>query len=191
MKTSTNTTAALRKKTTRIGLVLFTLLSIGMTSCLVVTDDRGRHGLDGRAYFGIDYDWNPPYSYWDNNASVPNNPFFGEMYRTMEGVYQFEYFINPYEYWYGTYEIFINPGLPGGPYGEDGIDGADNFLLLICNENGFYFEGWESCDCYRTLEDGTVVVEMDRDGQRYRVAMKKTTTSLRPSIHVPKYRANE
>ena len=50
----------------------------------------------------------------DDNPAVPDNPFFGEYHRTLDGIYDFEYFINPYEYWWGTYEIYVNPGTASG-----------------------------------------------------------------------------
>ena len=161
-----------------------------MSSCIVITDeDYGPHGDDGRAYFAIDYDFNPPYSYWDNNPSMPNNPFFGEYYRTMDGTYNFEYFINPYDYWYGTYTIHINRGEDGQPFGVAGADGADTYLMLICNDDGFYFEGWEDCFCTRTeMEDGTIILEKDLGDKKMRVEMKKTNIDVRPTQNVPKYK---
>jgi hypothetical protein len=162
---------------------------MSLSSCIIVTDTEiGPHGLDGRAYYGIDYDFNAPYSYWDDNNMVPNNPFFGELYRTYPGVYEFEYFINPYDYWYGTYEVWTIAGEPGQPYNIPGADGPDTFLMMICNDEGFYFERWDDCECYRTLEDGTHIIEYSNEGQNFRVTMKKANISERPSTKVPKYK---
>ncbi len=169
--------------------MIFTLAVSVLSSCIVVTDyEYGPDGQDGKAYFGIDYDWNPPYSYWDNNYNVPENPFFGEYYRTNQGTYEFEYFINPYEYWYGTYQIWINHGEPGQQYNQPGFDGADTYLLMICNDDGFYFEDWEDCDCYRTEADGTQIIEYKKGNKMFRVEMKKANINDRPTDKTPKYK---
>ena len=178
-----------KNKLGRVALLALVLAG-SLQSCIIITDNNGgTHGRDGKAYFGIDYDWNPPYAYWDDNPSVPDNPFFGENYRSQRGVYDFEYFVNQYEYWWGTYEIFINHGLPGGPNGEDGINGNDSFLMLICNDDGFYFENWEEYGGFRTLEDGTQIIEFDRDGQKVRITMQKADVRTRPTHNEPKYKA--
>ncbi|MGC6532879.1 MAG: hypothetical protein ACON34_07725 [Flavobacteriales bacterium] len=190
MKNATPNLPVVKRKRFGLALVLTLVGLASMQSCIIITDG-GNHGQEGRAYFGIDYDWNPPYSYWDNNPSVPDNPFFGEYYRTLDGIYDFEYFINPYEYWWGTYEIYVNPGTAGGPNGEDGLDGADTYLMLICNDNGFYFEGWEDCSCTRTLEDGTQIIELDKGDKKYRIEMRKADVRTRPSENIPKFRADQ
>ncbi|MGB0918123.1 MAG: hypothetical protein ACPGU4_11075, partial [Flavobacteriales bacterium] len=63
---------------------LFKTLSVAigvtalLTSCVVVVDPvQGPDGRPGEAYFGIDYDYDMPYSYWDNNPNIPNNPILG------------------------------------------------------------------------------------------------------------------
>ncbi|MCB0762702.1 MAG: hypothetical protein KDC12_14330 [Flavobacteriales bacterium] len=175
----------------RLLLITVVTLTVFSTGCIIVTDhEYGPRGANGRAFFGIDYDWQAPYSYWDNNPSVPNNPWFGEMYRTTPGVYDFEYFVNPWEYWYGTYQMWINPGQPGQPYGVAGAPGDDSYLLLICNPNGFYFEDWEECGCYRSGEEDVVIIERTEGEFNYRVEMRKTTIHERPTAQLPKYRAN-
>ena len=173
-------------------IVLPLFIATTFASCIMVEDHHepvyyGPAGYDGKVFFGIDYDYAMPYSYWDNNPHVPNNPYFGDYFQTHAGLYDFEYFVNPYEYWYGTYETYQVYGEPGGPNGQPGADGNDTYLLLICNPDGFYFEGWEECSCYKTvLEDGSIQIEAkDRDHQ-FRVIMKKTNTTERPSMHVPK-----
>ena len=170
--------------------------SILLSSCIVVEDREpvyyGPSGMDGRVFFGIDYDQVMPYSYWDNNPNVPNNPYFGDYYQTEAGVYDFEYFVNPYEYWYGTYETYQVYGEPGGLGGVAGADGADTYLLLICNPDGFYFEGWEECTCYRNIQaDGTMVIDGSDREHRFHIEMKKANISERPSKHLPKLRSNE
>ena len=146
---------------------------------------QGPDGRPGDAFFGIDYDYALPYSYWDNNASIPNNPVLGSFYPTNTGVFEFEYFINPYEYWYGTYRIFRNAGGPGGSNGQVGYPGLDTYLMLICNPDGFYEERGNN---KRTAEFGeTIVIEELVGNNKIRIEMTKTTTEIRPSTQDPKY----
>ncbi len=168
-------------------LLMMTLMSAMLTSCITILD-QGPNGRDGKVYFGIDYDYNPPYSYWDNNDNVPLNPYFGEMYRTESGTYDFEYFINPYEYWYGTYTLHRNRGELGGSNGTRGADGADTFLRLICNEDGFYYDGWEDCACYKSAElDGSVIITADDETLgKFQIKMKKAKVTERPPMAAPK-----
>lgn len=166
-------------------LILFAILVVGSACTRVYIAPPGPPGRDGQAFFGIDYDYQHPYSYWDNNPSMPNNPEIGFYYGTFPGTYQFEYFINPYEYWYGTYQIWINPGTPGQPNGVPGIDGMNTYLMLICNPEGFYEERFNS---YKTMasDSDSLVVE----GENYRVVMQKTHVDDRPA-NSPKYRLNK
>lgn len=172
------------------GIILSALF---FTSCdvYVTPNVPGPDGLPGRAFFGIDYDYRPPYSYWDNNPSVPIDPFFGEYYRTGSGIFDFEYFVNEYDYWYGTYDIWVNPGGPGRPYGERGRDGADSYLLLICNPNGPY-EWRKSADnadesiSVTELEDGWIEIVKTNEMSGIKIKMKKTNINERPGVHKPK-----
>ncbi|MCB0409103.1 MAG: hypothetical protein KDD29_02725, partial [Flavobacteriales bacterium] len=109
----------------KLNLILAIIFPLFFTSCIVIDNTPGPPGRDGRAYFGVDYEHRAPYSYWDNNKSIPYNPVIGDYYRTSPGLYDFEYFINEYDYWYGTYEIWVNRGGPGGPHGEPGYNGLD------------------------------------------------------------------
>lgn len=162
--------------------ILLVLLMTASACTRVYLAPPGPPGRDGRAFFGIDYDYQHPYRYWDNNPSIPNNPEIGFYYGTFPGIYEFEYFINPQEYWYGTYQVWINPGGPGQPNGAPGIDGLDTYLMLICNPDGFYAERFNS---YKSLPAGgdSLVVA----GENYRIVMQRTTLSERVA-HPPKYR---
>ncbi len=157
-----------------------------LSSCVFVVDPvPGPDGRPGDAFFGVDYDYALPYSYWDNNPSIPNNPILGSFYPTNAGVFEFEYFINPYEYWYGTYRIFRNAGGPGGANGQAGYPGADTYLMLICNPNGFYEERASN---KRPVEFGETLMIEDLVGDnRIRIEMTKTTISARPTSNEPKY----
>ena len=161
------------------------IIIVLFSSCITVINTPGPDGRDGQAYFGIDYDSEPPYSYWDNNPSIPENPSFNFYYPTLPGIYEFEYFINPVEYWYGSYEIWINPGGRGGSYGEPGLDGADTFLMLICDPYGYY----EYRDAYYKTSVGnkdSLVIEKKFNEHQYRITIKKGNINDRPA-HQPKY----
>lgn len=160
------------------GLFLF-------NSCIYVVDTPGPDGHPGQAFFGVDYDYALPYSYWDNNRNIPMNPVLGTYYPTGTGSFNFEYFINPYDYWYGTYQVFRNAGQPGGSGGHPGADGADTYLMLICNPEGFY----EVRGNYKVAGalGQTIVVEETIGENRFRIEMTRVNTDMRPSHNDPKY----
>lgn len=171
-------------RTKYINVILAIYLLFGLNSCIVVDTTPGPPGYDGRAYFGVDYDNEPPYSYWDNNSSIPYNPVLGQYYNTAPGVYRFEYFINQYEYWYGTYEIWINRGGPGQSYGKPGIDGMDTYLMLICNPNGYYDDYFES---YKKSDDEERLIEFQDEKHHYRIKIQKSDARKRIA-QSPKYK---
>jgi hypothetical protein len=132
----------------------------------------GPDGQPGEAFFGVDYDYALPYSYWDDNRSIPFNPVLGTYYPTGTGIYNFEYYINPYDYWYGTYQVFRNAGQLGGSGGRPGADGADTYLMLICNPDGFY-EVRSNYKVAGALGE-TIVIEETVGDNRFRIEMTRT-----------------
>ncbi len=152
-------------------------------SCVIVDNTPGPRGRQGRAFVGIDYDFRPPYSYWDNNPSMPTDPYFGEYYPSYGGLYDFEYFVNRVDYWYGTYEVFIRQGGPGRPYGEPGLDGSDSYLLLICNPEGPYeyrkSESKVEAQNVQVLPDGSIEYEIVGEDATMKVKMQKTSIKER------------
>ena len=155
------------------GLFFLSLLS----SCVYVVDAPGPDGRPGNAYYGVDYRVHMPYSYADNNPAIPYNPVLGNYYLTQPGTYEFEYFVNPYDYWYGTYSVYINPGEPGGPRGYAGRDGRDTYLMMICEYDGFYeIRGMGKTD---TNADKTVTISGMDSNNRYEVTMTRTSVSER------------
>ena len=158
-------------------LLFFSILFlISFQSSCVLHTDHGPDGRDGRAYFGVDYQYFMPYSYWDDNPSIPLNPELGAYFETGPGLYNFEYFVTPFDYWYGTYEIWIEAGGRGGPYGAPGIDGRDTFLMLYCDP-----DGWHEVR-FTTSKSNTVVekkkdhikVTVNEDGYHYEIEMFRT-----------------
>ena len=166
-------------------VMLLTVGAMLLSSCYTtVVTTPGPPGLPGRAFFGISWDQAPPYSYWDNNASLPYNPPFDMHFETAPGIYQFEYFINPVEYWYGTYEVWVNPGQPGCDCGEPGLNGMDNYFTLVCDPHGFYETVWASYKNGNT--DGELVLEKEDGPMNMRVTLKKANVNERPA-QAPKW----
>lgn len=165
-------------------IILVILAPLFFTSCIVIDSTPGPHGRDGNAYFGVDYEHRAPYSYWDDNNSVPFNPVLGEYYHTYPGVYEFEYFINRDDYYYGTYEVWTNQGGIGGSHGEPGYDGVDTYLMLIADPNGFY----EHTDGYYN-KSGTnepVVIEKKIGNENYKITIQKGNVNTRKA-KTPKF----
>lgn len=158
------------------------LVLISLSSCIIVDYSPGPNGRDGLAYYGIDVDRFPIYSYWDNNNAIPYNPILGQYYRTQPGTYQFEYFINEVEYWYGTYQVWVNRGGLGRPNGRPGYDGADTYLMMICNPNGFY----EYRENYRMNENEPLVIDKQIGEFHYKITIQKGNVANRPA-QSPKY----
>lgn len=167
--------------------IILALIVTSLSSCIIVPDVPGPNGYSGQAYFGISYDNYEPYSYWDNNPDVPNNPYFDEYYPTIPGLYDFEYFVNRTDYWFGTYEIWVNPGEIGRPNGQPGRDGLDTYLLLICNPDGPYESRKVNSEniSTTTLADGSLQYTIYNGDGWVKVTMKKTNTKLRQA-HQPK-----
>ena len=158
-------------------IILAIITPLIFTSCIVVDNTPGPHGRDGYAYFGVDFEHHAPHSYWDNNNSVPYDPALGEYYHTSPGVYDFEYFINDDDYWYGTYEVWSNHGGIGGPHGEPGYDGLDTYLMLICDPNGFH----EHASGYRVDESQPIIIEKQTEKNKYKITIQKGNVLTRPA----------
>ena len=169
----------------KLNHILIFILTLFFTSCIIVDNTPGPRGRDGRAYFGVDYEHQAPYSYWDNNPSIPYNPILGDYYFTRPGIYEFEYFINPHDYWYGTYEVWINRGGPGGPHGEPGFDGADSYLMLICDPGGFH----EHRHNWRVNENEPLVINKTDGILNFKLTIQKGNVLTRPAQQ-PKFIKN-
>ena len=155
--------------------------SLFFSSCVVVDNTPGPRGRDGNAYFGVDYEHHAPYSYWDNNNAIPFNPVLGEYYYSAPGIYNFEYYVNPHEFWHGTYEIWINRGWIGGPHGQPGYNGLDTYLMLIVDPNGYHTHA----DGYKLNEEKPFVIEKKEGKFNYRITIQKGKKGIK--THQPKY----
>ena len=168
-------------------LIILGLFFLSLTSgCVYVVDAPGPDGRTGSAFFGVDYRTHMPYSYADNNPAIPYNPILGSYYPTNAGVYEFEYFINPYDYWYGTYRIFVNPGERGLPNGQPGRDGRDTYLMLICNHNGFYELRGKDGIAHEYRNEPLKIEGVGQDFC-YEIVMQRANTSQRPAQLQPKF----
>ena len=166
----------------KLKIILALITPLFFTSCVVVDNTPGPNGRDGQAYFGVDFEHEAPYSYWDDNNSIPYNPILGEYYHTRPGVYEFEYFVNPHDYFYGTYEVWVNRGGLGGPHGEPGFDGVDTYLMLIADPHGFH----EHADGYRLGNNEPIIIEKKYEIYNYKISIQKGNVLTR-NAHQPKY----
>ena len=174
---------------------LLTML-LGLSSCVYHAHPEpppppcyGPDGYPGLAFFGIDYEYSHPYSYWDDNPSVPYNPRIGYYYQTAPGIYEFEYFINAEEYWYGTYEIWVNPGGAGRLNCQPGFDGADTYLMMLCDPWGWTeIRGLAKID-EEELKTKPLVIERKNGDQNFKITLYKGDPSKRQT-HAPKYIRN-
>lgn len=173
--------------------LLASLVAILFSSCVAHEHPRphyGPHGFDGLAFFGIDYDIAHPYSYWDNNPSIPYNPLVGHYYNTAPGLYEFEYYVNPREFWYGTYEVWINYGGPGQPNGYPGYDGLDTYLLMICDPYGYYEVRGSAKIDEEALKTTPMVIERKEGNKNFKITLYKGDPSKRKT-HEPKFRSSD
>jgi len=159
-----------------------------MSSCIVVTDEvhYGPNGRAGDAYFGIDYVYEPPMEYWDENRSVPDNPYLGEYYYTYPGTFYFEYFLDANDYWYGEYTVWVNGGEPGGANGRPGRDGADTYLMMVFDPDfgPDEFRKNNSTNLPYTvklLEDGKVELTPKDGSSGWKIVAQKANVKERPS----------
>lgn len=109
---------------------------------LVFTGCPNGTGEDGDAYVAIDYNFSMPYSYEDNNDRTDDPVEYGHFYKCEPGEYEFEYYVDRNQFWYGTYEVIVNEG-GGGDLISGGQDGADTYLILWCDPAGPEEERYE------------------------------------------------
>ena len=98
----------------------------------------GVDGDPGHCYFSLDWEYYDEdygvYYYEDNNPDVPVAEDIdpGRDYDCYPGRYDYYYESEDLEYMYehtGFYDLFQNPGTPGGLL-HDGLDGADTYFEL-------------------------------------------------------------
>ena len=167
--------------------IIYALVVVMMSVSCIVVYDHGPDGLDGEAFFGLDYHFSAPYSYWDDNPYIPYDPVLSQFYWTEPGTYDFEYFVNEYDYWHGTYSIWIEQGTSGGPYNEPGIDGIDTYLMLFCDPNGWHEDRFEYKDAQLYRDKDELVIESNSNGRKFKLEMSSSNTLERPTRKSPKW----
>ncbi len=119
------------------------VIAIFVSSC---EEDRYYYGYDGRpgdAYLSLTWANEIPEYLDAGTGAIPPTFKWGEYYRSYPGFYVLYY---EGSVWNGfgwtfyayevEYEIWINEGEPGRPYGIDGRDGVDTRLTIECSPYG-------------------------------------------------------
>lgn len=123
------------------------VVSLVVLSC---KGDNGVDGTDGQAFVTVTTSDGSLYAYVDDNTSRPGSFNAGQAYRVIPGSYNFAYesriytSATTYYYaqWTGVYSVHLNRGEKGTEgkifwqKGSDGKDGADSYLILLCNFDG-------------------------------------------------------
>ncbi|MFT5337144.1 MAG: hypothetical protein ACI9YL_001146 [Luteibaculaceae bacterium] len=163
-------------------------LSLAFSSCIAIVEEvhYGPDGRDGDAYFGIDYVYEPPLAYWDENLSIPDNPRIGDYYYSYPGTFYFEYFLDEDDYWYGEYSIFIEFGSAGMENGRPGYDGRDTHLMMVFDPDfgpREYRKGNFNNLPYQVkeLENGQLELTPKDGSKSWKIVAQKTTTKERAS----------
>lgn len=113
-----------------------------MQSCIIEAP-VGRDGLDGNAFFSMNYGEKEPY-FVDAGGVIPDNFYWDSYYKTYSGYYtvyyEYEYFTNMgriIEPWEIEVEVFNIQGEPAD-HNYDGQDGNDVYFDLILFPDGAY-----------------------------------------------------
>lgn len=159
-------------------LKLLMLIPITTVLFLSCKGENGVDGLDGRAFLTVTSSDGLLYAYIDNNSSRPGIFYAGQTYRVVPGLYDYAYESRDYNtdgtyyyaQWIGRYSIHINEGEEGSEgkifwqSGEDGENGADSYLTLLCNFDGPYQNRINKIQkgTVRTIPDSVVTMKILR-----------------------------
>jgi hypothetical protein len=138
------------RRGTRRGIII---LAVAVVTAAVA--GCGQPGADGDAY--IAYSWAVgPITIATNDPAFAGASYIynGEFRQTSPGVYDFEYTAWDDSYWWGWYEIYVNPGEDGGAFGA-GDDGADLYFEVLCLSTGASFYVWEDLASAALGTEGT------------------------------------
>jgi hypothetical protein len=117
---------------------------IAMVSLLFFSscERYGSDGLPGRAFLSVNWDVSKPLYLDVGTSAIPNVFEWGVYYRAYPGTYTLDY---DGQVWKGTYwanyawqvdyEIYENPGQPGGP-NYNGRDGLNSYFDIVCTPYG-------------------------------------------------------
>lgn len=193
MKTKTNcsdkksSTKRLFKNSFNIFIMVALIMFI--SSC----EDEHYYGRDGRpgdAYLSLTWANEMPEYIDAGTSAIPSLFKWGDYYWAYPGMYQLYYegsvwngFGWSYYAWEVDYEIWLNEGEQGQPYGIDGRDGADTFLTLECSPYGpFIFTTNKSGNLknkYKIIENTDDLIQVIQEGQKFsmKVTYKKANHS--------------
>lgn len=192
------------KKTITLMTLLFALVAgIFFGGCNAVIIDPpppppprpcyGTNGVDGNAFFGLDYSFVEPSYVWGNNPAIPTIFEYGVHYLSPPGEYNLYYegsFIDGCclvdYYWDVTYLIWIHPGTAGDCYSH-GFDGVDSYLRIFMDP---YEPGIDRINKAETgldiqiLEktDDKIVMEMENEQYTLRATYKKLKESRKAEL---------
>lgn len=162
------------------GLNIFILfaLTVFISSC----EDEYYYGHDGRtgdAYLSLTWAKEMPEYIDAGTSAIPPVFKWGKYYEANPGDYQLYYegsvwngFGWSYYAWEVDYEIWVNFGESGQPYGIDGRDGADTFLTLECSPSGpfpFNSKKSSSTNKYEIVEQTEDMIKVKQVGERFSI----------------------
>ena len=177
-------------KAIQLSFHLLLILSIVVLFSSCEDDYYGRDGRSGDAYLSLTWANEMP-EYMDaGTGDIPPTFKWGDYYRAYPG-----YYVMYYEgsVWNGfgwtfyayevEYEIWINEGEPGRPYGVDGRDGADTYLTLECSPYGPFIFTMEkssgTSNKYEILKNTEEEIQVIQKGVSYsiKITYKKSLHS--------------
>lgn len=163
-----------------LAILFFTFF---LTSCY--KEPWGSDGFPGRAFLALTWVEAEP-DYLDAGTSaIPEYFYWDDYYKINPGVYNFYY---EGEVWTGSswafysweidYEIWVNPGEPGGP-SYNGHDGADTYFTIECSPFGpyvsEYYKGAAAEKDYKVISDtgDKIIIEKEKEEFTLRVIYNK------------------
>ncbi len=161
-----------------VPLKLLMLVLIAAVLFMSCKGENGVDGMDGRAFLTVTSSDGLLYAFIDNNSSRPGIFYAGQTYRVVPGLYDYAYESRAYNtdgtyyyaQWVGKYSIHINEGEEGSEgkifwqSGEDGENGVDSYLTLLCNFDGPYQMRINKIqqETVRTIPDSVVTMKILR-----------------------------
>ena len=168
--------------------ILLFASAIVFTSC--EEDYYGRDGRPGEAYLSLTWANEVP-EYLDvGTGAIPSTFKWGDYYPVYPGFYVMYYegavwngFGRTFYAYEVEYEIWVNDGQQGQPYGIDGLDGANTFLSIECSPYGpFIFSSEKSANItpkYKILKniDDEIQVLQETDTFSMKITYKRKVHS--------------
>lgn len=147
-------------------ILIFSLFSLMIFSSCEKDNYYGFDGRPGRAFLSFTWIDAKPMYLEAGTYDIPRVFEWGKYYRAYPGLYKLYY---EGEYWNGhaymfyawemDYEIWVNPGEPGG-YGYNGRDGRDTYFTMELSPFGpyYYYDNG-----YKNDSGNEVIIESTED----------------------------